>query len=204
MKAKLVLSLVSIFLIGFTGASYAAGSAKAGEAKAQVCFSCHGAKGVSANPAWPKLAGQHAAYIAKQLADFKKGKDRNDPLMASQVANLKPEDMADLGAYFAAQTRAGGTADKTKIEMGQNIYRGGNKTSGVAACTACHGPTGTGNPVAGFPALSGQHAAYVKKALNDFKAGKRTNDAGMMMRDIAKRMSDDEIDAVASYIQGLK
>ncbi len=201
MKAKLVLT---VLLTICSGLSFAAGDIKAGEAKAQVCFSCHGAKGVSANPAWPHLAGQHAEYIAKQLVDFKVAKTRNDPLMASQVANLKPEDMANLGAYFAAQTAAKGKADKAKVELGGNIYRGGNKTTGVAACMACHGPTGQGNPTAKFPVLAAQHATYTSKALKDFKSGARSNDAGMMMRDIAKRMTDAEIEAVASYIQGLQ
>lgn len=205
MKSKLGLSFIlGLFALANTSISVAAGDAKAGEAKAQNCFSCHGPKGVSANPAWPSLAGQHAGYIAKQLADFKKGETRKDPLMASQVANLKPQDMADIGAYFAAQAAPKGAADKAKVALGENIYRGGNKTSGVAACMACHGPTGAGNPVSKFPTLAGQHATYTAKTLKDFKSGTRNNDAGMMMRDIAKRMTDAEIEAVASYIQGLQ
>jgi len=200
MKVKLI---VTLFFSLLASQSFAAADIKAGEAKSQACFACHGPKGVSANPAWPKLAGQHAQYIAKQLADFKKG-TRKEALMASQVANLSKQDMENIGAYFAAQTTSTGSADKKKVDLGGKIYRGGNKTSGVAACQACHGPTGSGNPLAKFPALSGQHAAYTTKALKDFRSKARSNDAGSMMRDIAKRMTDAEIDAVASYIQGLK
>lgn len=182
----------------------AAGNAEAGKAKAQVCFSCHGANGAGpANPAWPKLAGQHAKYTAKQLADFKKGSSRKDPAMAGQVANLSEADMANLGAFFAEQTPKAGGAAKDKVDLGSKIYAGGNEKSGVSACAACHSPTGAGNPAANFPRLSGQNSAYIVKALNDFAKGTRSNDAGSMMRTIAERMTDAEKSAVASYIEGL-
>ena len=181
----------------------AAGDAKAGKAKAANCVGCHGVNGNSTNPSWPKLAGQHAGYIAKQLADFKAGKKRNDPLMVGQVAGLSSQDMADLGAYFATQTGSQGGASKELAAAGAKLYRGGNKKKGVAACIACHGPSGAGNPAANFPSLSGQHAAYVEKAMKDFRSGTRTNDANKMMQNIAEKMSDKEIKAVASYISGL-
>lgn len=180
----------------------AAGNAAAGEGKAGVCIGCHGPKGNSVNPVWPKLAGQGAGYLAKQLADFKSGA-RKDPIMAGQVAALSTQDMADLAAYFAKQKISPAAADKAKLTLGQNIYRGGNKDKGVAACIACHGPAGTGNPAAKFPALGSQQAAYVVKTMKDFRSGARSNDPGKMMRDIAGRMSDKEIEAVASYIAGL-
>ncbi len=205
MKAQIKVGIAGLFLFVATSPVMAAGNAQAGKAKAQVCFSCHGANGASpANPAWPKLAGQHAKYIAKQLADFKKGKTRKDPAMAGQVASLSADDMANLAAFFAEQTPKAGGAAKDKVALGQRIYRGGNEKSGVAACAGCHSPNGAGNPAANFPRLSGQNAGYVVKALNDFAKGVRSNDAGSMMRTIAARMTDAEKSAVASYIEGLK
>lgn len=180
----------------------AAGNAAAGESKAGVCAGCHGPNGNSTNPSWPKLAGQGAGYIAKQLADFKSGA-RKDPIMMGQAAALSNQDMADLAAYFAKQTVSPGSADKKTLTLGQNVYRGGNKEKGVAACIGCHGPTGAGNPAAKFPALSNQQAAYVVKAMKDFRSGARTNDPNKMMQNIAARMSDKEIEAVASFVAGL-
>jgi len=191
-------------LAGLVSITHAAGNAAAGKTKSAACAACHNADGnSSANPLWPKLAGQHQKYIAKQLKDFKAGKTRRDPLMAGMVAALSEQDMADLGAYFESQTRKLGRADKKLVTLGEKVYRGGNATTGVAACIACHGPTGAGNAAAGFPAIGGQHAAYSSKALNDFKSGARSNDPNKMMRDIAGRMSDDEIKAVSDYIGGL-
>ena len=189
--------------MALTGVSVAAGNAQAGKAKAPACFACHGPNGNSANPAWPKLAGQGEAYIAKQLADFKAGKKRSDPLMMGQVAALSQQDMDDLGAYFASQTGSQGGADEKLAAAGAKLYRGGNKAKGVAACIACHGPTGAGNPAAKFPKLSGQHAMYVEKAMKDFRSGTRSNDMNKMMQNVAEKMSDKEIKAVASYISGL-
>ncbi|MFK5913400.1 MAG: c-type cytochrome [Woeseiaceae bacterium] len=199
---KSILTGVTLVL-AFSSASMAAGNATAGKAKATNCAGCHGVNGNSTNPAWPKLAGQHAGYIAKQLADFKSGKARMEPLMSGQVAGLSSQDMADLGAYFAKQASSQGGASKTLAAKGEKLYRGGNKKKGVAACIACHGPTGAGNPAAKFPKLSGQHATYVEKAMKDFRSGKRHNDANKMMQNIAEKMSDKEIKAVASYISGL-
>lgn len=180
----------------------AAGDATAGKAKAMACASCHGADGNSANPEWPKLAGQHAKYVAKQLADFKNG-NRKNAMMAPMAAPLSEQDMADIAAYFESQALKGGQADPALVEAGEKLYRGGNATTGVAACMACHGPNGMGNPQANFPRLSGQHAAYTVLQLKAFRAGERANDAGKMMQNIAARMTDAEIQAVASYIEGL-
>ena len=180
----------------------AAADANAGKDKAGVCAGCHGADGNSANPVWPKLAGQHADYLAKQLADFKSGK-RGDPIMAGQAAALSEADMANLGAFYASQKTSSGSADKDKVALGEKIYRGGNPSSGVAPCLGCHGPSGAGNPAAKFPALSGQHAKYVENQLGAFKSGARGNDAGKMMRSVAAKMTEKEIKAVASYVQGL-
>jgi len=190
-------------MLALTSVSVAAGNAKAGKAKAENCVACHGVNGNSTNPAWPKLAGQSAAYISKQLADFKAGKKRMEPLMVAQVSNLSQQDMDDIGAYFAKQAGTQGATDEKLAAAGAKLYRGGNKKKGIAACIACHGPTGAGNPAAKFPMLSGQHAAYVEKSMKDFRSGVRTNDMNKMMQNIAEKMSDKDIKAVASYISGL-
>jgi len=201
----LMLSLsVAVLATTLNTAAFAAGNVAAGKAKSAVCAGCHNADGNSANPAWPKLAGQHAKYITKQLMDFKTGTTRQDPLMAGQVAALNKTDMQNLAAYFATQKISSATADSKLSKLGEKIYRGGNSASGVAACMSCHGPTGRGNPMANFPAVAGQHSAYLVKAINDFKSSARKNDAGKMMQNIAAKMTDAEIKAVASYIQGLR
>ncbi|MGD8576690.1 MAG: c-type cytochrome [Thiohalophilus sp.] len=201
MKYKTLVSILAVSL--FASAAHAAGDAKAGESKAQACAACHGANGNSTVANFPKLAGQHAGYIVKQLADFKKGESRSNPIMAGQVANLSEQDMEDLGAYYAKQSASMGQADEKLAAFGEKLYRGGNMEKGLTACIACHGPTGTGNPAAKFPLLSGQHTDYLVKTLKDFRDGNRSNDPNAMMRDIAGKMSDDEIMAVASYISGL-
>ena len=180
----------------------AAGDSAAGKAKAAACASCHGADGNSANPEWPKLAGQHTQYLTKQLTNFKAG-DRKNALMSPMAAPLSEQDMADIAAFFASQTQTSGKADPALVAAGEKLFRGGNATTGVAACMGCHGPNGMGNPLANFPRLSGQHAAYTVNQLKTFRSGERANDAGKMMQNIAARMTDDEMKAVASYIEGL-
>lgn len=199
---KFALITAACVLLGAAGSSLAAGDATAGKAKSAACAACHGADGNSTNPVWPKLASQHPQYIAKQLHDFKGG-DRKDPTMAPMAAPLSDQDMEDLAAYFSSQQIAPGTADQAQVALGEKIYRGGNSATGVAACIGCHGPTGAGNPAANFPHLASQHAPYVVKQLKAFRAGERANDAGQMMRNIAAKMTDEEIDAVAQYIAGL-
>ena len=189
-------------LISSISPAWAGGDATAGKAKSATCAGCHGMDGNSVNPEWPKLAGQGDRYLDKQLQDFKGGA-RNNATMAPMVAALNEQDMADLSAFFSSQTVQLGSADEKLVELGQKIYRGGNAASGVSACTGCHGPSGAGNPAAGFPSLSGQHARYVEIQLNAFKSGERSNDAGKMMRTIASKMTEQEIKAVASYVQGL-
>lgn len=205
MKYSTLVSFLAVvlFVPAFASTAQAAGDAKAGEAKVAACVACHGEKGNSAVANFPKLAGQHAGYTAKQLADFKQGETRSDPLMAGQVAGLSEQDMADIGAYYAKQSPSLGQADEELAAFGEKLYRGGNPEKGLTACIACHGPTGAGNPAANFPLLSGQHTDYLVKALKDFRDGKRTNDMNGMMRDIAGKMSDREIKAVSSYISGL-
>lgn len=198
-KVLLVASLLALA----TGVAQAAGNAEAGKAKSAACAACHGADGNSGvNPVWPKLAGQHPGYIAKQLGDFKAAK-RNDTTMAPMAAPLSEADIADLAAYFSAQTRTVGAVAADKVAVGQQLYRSGNPSAGVAACIACHGPTGSGNAEANFPSLGGQGSAYVAKALKDFRSGARTNDGSGMMPAIAAKLTDAQIEAVASYVEGL-
>lgn len=174
----------------------------AGESKSEPCAACHGPDGNSLVPEWPKLAGQNAAYISGQLAAFKSGA-REDVNMNSITASLSEQDMEDLGAYYAGQIVEIGAADPDLVDAGQALYRGGNAVTGVPACMACHGPSGAGNPAAGYPALSGQHAAYTAKQLRAYRSESRSTDTAAVMRTIAGRLSEAEIDAVASYIAGL-
>ena len=194
---------VSIVLAVTAGSVQAAGDAEAGKTKSATCMACHGPDGNSANPVWPKLAGQHPSYIEKQLTDFKAGTRKND-LMSPMAMPLSEQDMQDLAAYFSSQSQSGGTAAADKVAPGEKVYRAGNGATGVAACMACHGPAGAGNPAANFPRIGGQHAAYVEKALKDFRSGARTNDNARMMQGVAMKMTDAEIAAVAQYVQGLR
>lgn len=194
---------VSIALTLTAGVAFAEGDAEAGKTKAVVCSDCHGPDGNSLNPMWPKLAGQSAGYIIKQVNDFKAG-SRKDPVMGAQAAALNETDLANLAAFFSAQRRSAGTTAADKAEPGGKVYRSGNSATGVTACMACHGPTGAGNPTAGFPGLAGQQALYVEKALKDFRSGVRVNDVNGMMRGVAKNMTDAEISAVAQFVQGLQ
>lgn len=200
MKQLSIAILLGLALIANVQAE---GDAEAGKAKAAMCGGCHGMDGNSPAPTFPKLAGQHPLYTAKQLADFKSG-ERKDPTMAGMAAALTEEDMANLAAFYASQKGTVGEAAPDKVELGETIYRAGNPLKGVSACAACHGPTGNGNPMARFPSLSGQHATYTAAQLRQFRDGTRANDAGSMMRTIAAKMTDAEIDAVAEYIQGLQ
>lgn len=203
MKPSLAPLLVLSFGLCASAVALGEGSAEKGEAKSTACIACHGPSGNSANPEWPSLAGQHEQYTRKQLQAFKGGARKN-PLMTPMAMGLSDDDMADLGAYFAAQKPAGLEADPGKLAVGQRVYRSGDSKNGVPACSACHGPAGDGNPPAAYPALRGQYATYVAAQLRAYRAGTRQTDAGQMMRTVASTMSDEQIDAVASYVQGLR
>lgn len=167
-----------------------------------VCAACHNADGNSIITTNPRLAGQHPEYITKQLTQFKSG-ERKNPVMSGMAATLSPDDMVKLGQYFGGQKPKGGNAKENGPgSLGEKIYKGGIAGSGVAACAACHGPTGAGIP-AQFPRIGGQHADYVVAQLKAFRAGERANDPAKMMRMIAAKLSDQEIAAVADYVQGL-
>lgn len=182
----------------------AAGDPAKGQEKSATCTACHGADGNSSNPEWPSLAGQHADYIAKQLQDFKSGA-RANAVMSGMAAPLSDEDMQDLAAYYAEQTlKPAGVADPELVELGESLYRGGDPDRDIPACTGCHTPVGGGNPAAGYPLLRGQHAQYAASQLYLFRSGERANDENAMMRQVANKMSDPQIEALASYLQGLR
>ncbi len=180
------------------------GDADAGKVKAAVCAACHGPNGNSVNPDWPKLAGQGVGYIVKQLRDLKEKTTRDDPIMAPMAIPLNEQDMLDIATYYASQAQTPGVANADVVVFGENIYRGGNMDSGIAACTGCHAPDGMGNSAAKFPRIAGQHAKYIAKQLRGFRSGVRSNDSGKMMRSITNRMTDAEIEAVSQYIAGLR
>lgn len=180
---------------------YAGGDAAAGKAKSAACAACHGPDGNSPNPEWPKLAGQHPAYLVEQLRAFNAG-HRKNAMMAPMAQNLSDQDMQDLAAYFASQAlKLTGAANAELAAQGQRLYRGGIAKRQVAACIGCHGPAGQGIPPR-FPRLSGQHAAYTLQQLLAFKAGSRPSDADIMTS-IAFRLSEQEIKALAEYLAGL-
>lgn len=177
---------------------------QAGKAKSAVCAACHGADGNSVNPEWPVLAGQHPNYIVNQLLAYQEGQ-RANALMSAQAMALDDSARADLAAYYSAQALAPKTADPQLVEAGKRLYRGGNPATGVSACTACHGPDGKGYPGGtGIPRVSGQHATYLAAQLRLYASGERRSDMNQMMRNIAAAMSDEEIEAVSSYMQGLR
>jgi len=186
----------------FAGPVNAEGDPSAGQEKSAVCAACHGADGKAIQPAYPNLAGQHASYLAKQLTEYRDG-GRVNALMTGQAANLTDQDILDLAAYYAEMPKIEGVASEENLTLGMNIYRGGITSAEVAACSACHGPDGMGNPTAVWPALSGQNAQYTADQLRYFRSAERANDPNGMMRGAAKRMTDEEIDAVANYIAGL-
>lgn len=201
----MLLAALSLAAAQLHAGSLVDGSAEAGKAKSITCTACHGAEGNSVNPLWPNNAGQGAPYIVAQLQAFKNGL-RNDPLMAPQAMALSEQDMHDLAVYFESLPAAvQAVANPATVNRGEALYRGGDADKGIPACLACHGPSGRGNPAAKYPALQGQHAAYTSKTLRDYASGARQSvDKTQIMRDIASRLSDGDIEAVASYVQGLR
>jgi cytochrome c553 len=180
------------------------GSVEAGRTKSATCAACHGVDGNSVTPDWPSLAGQHTRYMVRQLKAFKSG-DRVNVTMKPFADMLSDQDMADIAAYFAAQKPTPKGADPKLVSLGQQIYRGGVPDRGIAACIACHGPSGDGNPLAAYPRLSSQHSTYVARTLGEYASGSRRSDVDLnqMMRNEASLLRDDEIRALASYVQGL-
>jgi cytochrome c553 len=182
-------------------------AAKGQQVAAQICAACHNPDGNSTVAANPKLAGQHADYLYKQLKNFKadggKPAERNNPIMGGMVAAITDQDMKNVAAFYASQTQTGEKAKNPAIEAGQKLYRAGNASKGMPACAACHGPAGAGIP-AQYPRIGGQFAEYTEAQLKSFRVGERANDPNRMMRAIADKMSDAEIKAVSDYIAGLR
>ena len=189
----------------FTAFAFA-GNVEQGKVKSAMCASCHGVDGNSTNPVWPKLAGQHEKYITRQLELFKNGQ-RKGTVMSGMTAALSATDMQDIAAYFASQKITVGSSNENLIETGKAIYEGGKAKLQIPACMGCHGVTGEGNPLSGFPVLASQHAAYTEQRLLAFKAGetsgKEDDINGHIMADVVKYLDDDEIKAIANYLQGL-
>jgi cytochrome c553 len=169
------------------------------------CVACHGNNGISMNPVWPKLAGQNPKYLASQLHEFKKGSDgnRNNAVMYGIAMTLSDSDINNLSDYYASLKPNVGVVKDDYLELGRNIYRGGNMDIKMQACISCHGPNGQGNYAAAIPMLSGQHSQYTYQQLKNFQTSTRSNDYNKMMRNIVHRMTDEEMKAVASYIEGL-
>ena len=202
--ASLALSVLCLTTSAFASDAPQAAKpdAAAGEAKyTAMCAACHGADGNAGSPEYPKLAGQHPAYLAKQLAEFKSGK-RANAIMSGMAAALSDEDMKNVAAWLSSQKAKPGYAkDKDTIALGERIYRGGVADRQIAACAGCHSPNGAGIP-AQYPRLSGQHAAYLSAQLSAFRGGVRNNN--VQMTQVAAKLNDREIQAVADYIAGLR
>tara|TARA_B110000858_G_scaffold198524_1_gene266199 strand:+ start:7628 stop:8239 length:612 start_codon:yes stop_codon:yes gene_type:complete len=200
---KTVIAVLAAAFVGFMpNLLLAQGDAQAGQAKSALCGSCHGVDGNSLLAMNPKLAGQSARYIVKQLQDFKSGA-RAGATMAAMVLSLSDQDMEDIAAWYASQQPTLQGANPDTVELAERLYRAGNSEIDVAACSACHSPTGQGNAPAGFPSLSGQHAEYTLQQLKDFRSGARQNDGSAMMRTVVERLTDKELEALASYVSGL-
>ena len=172
-----------------------------GQASFAVCASCHAADGNSGTPVNPKLAQQHPEYLVKQLQEFKSGK-RANAVMAGFAAGLSEDDMKNIAFWLASQKAKPGFAkDKELATLGERIYRGGIQDRQIAACAGCHSPNGAGIP-AQYPRLSGQHAEYTATQLTNFRDGVRKN--SLQMNQVAAKLNDREIRALADYIAGLR
>ena len=204
MLRLLALSALSVVV----GTAAAQNAARGQRIAGQVCAACHAADGNSVAPTNPKIAGQFAEYLQKQLGDFKaqqnKKPARDNPIMTPMASNLSDDDIQSVAAYYAGQKlRPATAADKDLAALGQKIWRGGIAASNVPACGGCHGPAGAGIPVQ-YPRLAGQFAEYVAAQLKGFRDGARSNDPNGIMRGVAARMTEREIQAVAQYAAGLR
>jgi cytochrome c553 len=209
MRKAILFTLVACFTQSVAFANepskeHVTGDATKGKALSAVCAACHGADGNSVNPDWPKIAGQGEAYLIKQIKEFRSDKRAEATMTPMAKGIASDEDVLHLAAYYASQKTKSGTANKDKVALGEAIYKGGVMDTGVAACSACHGPTGIGNGPAKYPKISGQHTKYLVTQLKNFKSGSRSNDVGKIMRNIALKMTDAEMEAVAEYMSGLQ
>jgi cytochrome c553 len=189
--------------------AWSQGDVEAGKAKSQTCAACHGADGNSTLTNYPKLAGQHEAYLEKQLQDLKLGmvsggkQGRLDPVMSAMAMPLSDQDMADLAAYYASLTISENSTPEEVVAKGKALYTAGDKERGLTACIACHGPRGFGTELSGFPKISAQHADYIKLQLQKFRDGSRSNDLNGMMGDISHKLTDEDIEILSKYVGGL-
>ena len=197
MKHQYFLLLLLISISAYTNAS---GDPTAGQTKSAACQGCHGTDGNSYSPDWPNLANQNVKYLVKQIADFQSGA-RKDPTMNSMVTNLSKSDIADISSFFSAQKLK--LDPNTDARAGEKIYVGGNRYNKLPACAACHGPNAAGNGPGAIPLLLGQKAGYTTKTLRDFRSKTRTNDFNNIMQDVAAKMTDKEIEAVAAYLASM-
>ncbi|NAW90428.1 MULTISPECIES: c-type cytochrome [unclassified Vibrio] len=202
-KLALILSLLASCSV------WAQGSIEAGKAKSQTCVACHSVDGNSLLTIYPKIAGQHEKYIEKQLHDLKLGmtsggkQGRYDPVMSAMAMPLSDEDIADLAAYYASLPISANSTPEDVAVKGRALYSAGDAERGLTACIACHGPRGNGTELSGFPKISGQHADYIKAQLQKFRDDARNNDMNAMMRDVAKKLSDTDIEILSKYVGGL-
>ncbi|MGF1763510.1 c-type cytochrome [Aliivibrio kagoshimensis] len=202
-KLALILTLLA------SCSAFAQGDIEAGKTKSAMCAACHGADGNSLIVQNPKLAGQHATYLEKQIKEFKLGmtsggkQGRVDAVMGGMVMALTEQDTADIAAYFASNVISDNSTPEASMSVGETLYRAGNVERGIPACSACHGARGNGTELSGFPKISGQHAEYVKIQLEKFRSGTRANDMNMMMQDVAAKLTDSEISALSDYVGGL-
>ena len=219
MTASIRLACCAIALLAVP-ISWSKGSAEAGAALASTCLACHGANGNSSNGEWPSLAGQNAAYIERQLHLLHDGRrtgkvgDAGAAMMPAMAMTLSDQNIEDVAAYYSGQTPTGLEADPSYWQAGQKLYRSGDRARGIPACAACHGPSGRGNPAAGYPSLRAQQSLYVVKQLSAYSADVRYSkdergrsyggDNADIMHTIAARLGDEDTRNLASYIQGMR
>jgi len=204
MKFLSILATIFFVTINLINPAYSSDIDK-GKELSVSCAACHGDNGISVNPVWPKLAGQNPKYLASQLYEFRKGAEgnRNNAVMYGIAVTLSDSDIEDLSAYYASLKSNVGLTQDQYLQLGRDMYRGGNMDIKIQACISCHGPNGQGNYAAAIPMLSGQHSQYTYQQLKNFQSSMRSNDYNKMMRNIVHRMTDEEMKAVASYIEGL-
>lgn len=203
------LCLLACLTLSLSAGAQSDGDIDAGQKKSATCAACHGQDGNSSIPMNPKLAGQHVNYLVKQLKEFKLASQtggeegRNNAVMNGMAAALSEQDMRDIATYYSEQQIKLGNTPEEAVEPGQALYRGGDLERNLTACIACHGPRGNGMQLAGFPDISGQHPEYIVAQLKAFQAGTRHNDMNGMMRDIATKLTEEEMQTLANYLAGL-
>lgn len=205
MKFSFIWAIIALAAMPITTMAQSEADLQAGQVTSVICAACHGADGNSVVPQWPNLAGQHAAYLERQV-QLIKSNARQVPEMMAIAAGLTDADIRNLAAYYASQTPEVGVADASMVDAGRRLYQAGNAETGVPACMACHGPVGEGNPLSGYPVLAGQKSVYTAGMLNKFRDGMHWGEddsSSLVMVGVAARLTDREIEAVSSYIQGL-